>query len=205
MAISKAKIFNLAAGALLLQKQISDPDGDQSNVAAVLRTWYDIALLAALEEMDLDSTVEQITLELIETDPVDEWLYVYKYPARCALLRRIKSFELTDNRTTQIPKRVGMWDNQKAIFTNEYQAIGECIVNDFPLSALTSNAALAVSYKLASMCAPLIVGKGAARLAKIIDEKYMIAKAQAMEQDRRENFNFVDESIDSEFVEARLE
>lgn len=204
---TKAKIFNLALSQLLLQRQIADPDTDFSNENKVLNTNYDSAFRSTLEDLDLDSTSTQVTLELIEEDPEDfpNWKYVYKYPSVCAFFRRIKSTAEMDNRSTHIPKRIGMFGAQKAVFTNELDAVAEIIAHDVPLGMLSATVGLAIAQRLAALSAPLIVGKGAEKLRDAIEKRYLILKAEAQEQDRRENFNFTDPEVESEFVEARLE
>lgn len=200
---SKAKIFNLALGALLLQRRVTDADTDPSNEAKVLLTHYDVALNATLEDLDLDSTSTEEILELIEADPNDNWLYAYKYPTNCAFLRRLQSPVLTDNRTTHIPRRVAIHNGVKVIFTDKEEAVAEYVSYDVPLNSLSATAGLAIAYRLAMLSAPLITGKGAKALIDSIEKKYIATKAEAQEQDRRENFNFVDDDIASEFVEAR--
>ena len=204
MAVTKAKIYNLALGALLLQRQTSDPDTDVSNEVKVLNTHWDTALEDALSDMDLDSTSEDVTLALIESDPTDDWSYSYAYPTTCVHFRRIKSFALKDNKTTRVKLRILIDSDVKVIYTNEVDAVGEIISNGLPLSALSSSAALCIAYRLAVLGAPLIVGKGAKTLRKEIGDKYIIAKAEAQEKDHRENFNFDDDTVNSEFVEERL-
>lgn len=202
---SKAKIYNLALGALLLSRQIIDVDTDKSNEAKVLNTHYDIAFRSTLEDLDLDSTSTQATLELIETDPNALWGYSYKYPADCAFFRRLQSSSVTDNRSSHIDKRISTKDGRKVIFTNEIDAIAEYISYDVPLSSLSATVGLAIAYRLAILSAPLIVGKGAEKLRAELQNKYVMTKAEAQEQDRRENFVFTDEDIESEFVNARID
>lgn len=200
---TKASIFNLALGALLLQRQIENPETDRSNECKVLLNHYDTAFRSALQDMDLDSTSSQITAELVEEGPNDLWLYSYKYPSDCVFLRRIQSLADIDNRTTHIPKRVTVKDGQKVVYTNQSEAIFEYISKDVPLSSLSASAGLAIAYRLAILAAPLVTGKGAKTLMEQIKDKYVVAKAEAQEIDRLENFNFVDPSVESEFVEAR--
>lgn len=200
---SKAKIFNLALGALLLTKRISDTETDPSLENQILNTHYEVALKSTLQDLDLDSTSSQKTLELITLNPNDLWTFAYKYPSNCAFLRRIQSAVLKDNRTTQVPRRVGLYGTQKAIYTNQENAIVEYIPNDVPLTTLSPSAGLCVAYKLATLGAPLISGKGAAALRKEIMNSYLLSKAEAQEHDRLENANFDEDDITSEFVEAR--
>lgn len=204
---TKAAIYNLALGALLLSRQIANPETDTSNECKVLNTHFNSAFWSALEEMDLDATSGDKILELIETYPEDypNWGFVYKYPSTCLFFRRIKSCATMDDRSTHIPKLVRTRDGQKVILTNKIDAVAEIIPNDFPITALTANAGLAVASKLAVLSSPLIVGKGAARLKKEIEESYIMYKSLAQQVDARENWNFEDESVLSEFVHSRLE
>lgn len=200
---TKAKIYNLALGALLLTKRISDTDTDPSIENQTLNVHYDSAFRTALEDLDLDATSTQKTLELMVADPNDLWLFAYKYPSNCSFLRRLQSAAIKDNRTTQIIRKVGLHNNQKVIFTNQEEAIAEYIPNDFPLGVLSASAGLAIAYRLAILASPLIAGKGAGKLREDVQKLYLIAKAEAQEHDRMENANFDQDEVISEFVETR--
>lgn len=208
MSISQTKIYNLALSALLLSKEVSNVDTDQSNEVRVFNTHWDIAFESTVQDLDLDSLSQPVTLELIanlQSDTTAIWSYVYKYPSKCVFLRRLKSGQPTDTRLSHISKRTGIYNGQRAIFTNEVNAVGECMTNDIPLSALSPMAAMAVAYKLATLSAPLIVGKGSQRLREKLDQQYIIYKLEAQEYDARENFNYESEDQRSEFLQARLE
>lgn len=202
---TKAKIFNLALGALLLNKRIADVDTDTSVENMTLNVHYDTAFRATLQDLDLDGTSTQKILELIEEEPTDLWLFAYKYPTDCAFFRRIQSEVLKDGRTTQIKKRIAIHNGVKAIFTNQEDAIIEYISHDISLTLLSASAGLAVAYKLAMLASPLISGKGAGPLRKEIQGLYLISKAEAQEHDRMENSDFDSDNEMSEFVEARTE
>ncbi len=207
MSISRTKIYNLAFSALLLAKEISNYETDQSNEVRVFNTHWDIAYETTLQDLDLDSLSQPVTLELIENLTSVEnqvWDFVYKYPSKCVFLRRIKSSAVTDTRFTHISKRTGIYNGVSAIFTNESSAIGECITNDIPLSALSPMAAMAVAYKLASLSSPLIVGKGSQRLREKLEDAYALFKIESQEYDSRENFNYETDDQRSEFVAERL-
>ena len=201
----KADIFNLALGALLLSRRITDTETDRSNECTVLNTHYEAAFAATLEDLDLDSTSSQVTLELIEEEPNELWLYAYRYPSDCAFLRRLQSAQVMDDRESRILLRTTMHDGEKAIYTNQQDAIAEYISRDINIGSLSAMAGLCVAYKLAVLSAPLITGKGAATLRKEIKEEYIRLKADAKEHDKNENFNYVDERLQSEYVKARLE
>lgn len=201
---SKAEIFNLALGALLLTKEISDPATDPSKECRVLNVHWNTALRSTLVDLDLDMTTTEKLLELIEENPTDLWLYAYKYPSNCAFFRRIQTSVLKDTRRTKVPLRMANHNGVKVIFTNAEDAIGEYIPYDASLNLLNPSAGLAVAYRLAQLSAPLVVGKGALALRKDISSLYVIAKAEAQEHDRLENADFDDDETISEFVETRL-
>ena len=207
MSFTKPKIYNLALSALLLSREVSDVATDESNEVRILSTHYDIAFESTLQDLDLDSLSMPISLELLAnlSSTTNPWNYVYKYPNDCVFLRRLDSGQVVDNRSTHLPKRTGIYEGEKAIFTNEESAVGECIPKSVPLSALSPMAGLAVSYRLAILSSPLIVGKGAKTLREQINAYYIIAKSEAQETDSRENFNYEADYLRSEFVQARLE
>lgn len=207
MSFTKVKIYNLALSSLLVSRQVSDTETDTvTNEVRVLNQFWEDALTSTLQDLDLDCLSESIPLELlVELTDGGPWTYVYKYPTRCAFLRRIKSSAITDTAATHIDKRTGIYNGQKVIFTNEYQAIADCIPTDVPLVALSSSAGFAVSYKLAYLATPLLTGKGAAKLRQEILQSYMLAVNEAQELDKLENFSYDPAYIRSEFVRARLE
>ena len=202
---TQAGIYNLALSALLLGKEVTNVSTDKSNEVRVFNIHWDTALNSTLKDLDLDSLSSPVTLELIEElEDNPHWKFAYKYPTNCAFLRRIQSCVLNDTRRTHIPKRIGIHNGIKAIFTNEYNAVAEIIPKNASLAMLNENAALAVAYRLAHLSAPLITGKGSRTLRDEIYKSYLIFKAEAQEDDARENFNYEDDATLSEFVAERL-
>lgn len=181
-----------------------DPATDLSSENQVLNAVWEVAFFSALEDMDLDSTSTPITLQLVSTDPNTRWGFAYKYPTDCVFFRRIESGVVKDNRSSHITKRIGILGNQKVIYTNCETATAEYISNLIPINSLSSNAALAIAYKLASLSSALITGKGAAELRKQLLNSYIFFKEEAKEHDQRENYVYDDPEVESEFVEARL-
>lgn len=202
---SKAKIFNLSLGLLLLTRDIKNPETDKSNECKVLNTHWDAAFSSALEDMDLDATSSEINLTLITRDPNTNWAFAYRYPDKCAFFRRIQSTVDRDNRSTHVLRKVRIYNGVKAIFTNEAEAIAEYIPTDLHISILSPNAGLCVAARLAELSSALIVGKGAKDLRNEIVAKYAMFKAQAQAHDKKENFNFEGFEEESEFVQTRLE
>jgi len=204
MIYTKEKIYNLTLSALLLAKEVINIATDTSNEVRVLNTHYDVALESTLKDLDLDILSTPIELELIEELDEGPWTYVYKYPTACAHLRRIQSGFVTDNKRSHIAKKVGVYEGQKAIFTDEAQAVAECIPNTISLDMLSAMAGMALAYRLAYLAAPLITGKGAKALRESLLQAYVIAKTEAQEDDKLENFNYEEDRLRSEFVDERL-
>lgn len=202
---SKATIYNLAASALLLEKQIIDVDTDKSNEVRVFNAHWDIAFQSCLQDLDLDSTVKEIQLELLATLEDSAWTYVYKYPSDCIFFRRLISGEVTDTERTHIDKKTGLYNGFKAIYTNQEDAVAECVHKSISLTSLSPMTVMSIAYKLAMLSAPLITGKGAKKLRDDLKEMYIIAKMEAQETDSRENFVYEREDQRSTFVAARLE
>lgn len=200
---NQVDIFNIALGALLLNKTIVDIDSDSSKENKHLKQFYPIALAQTLQDLDLDATSSRKELELYQEDPNDEWLYAYKYPTKCRFFRRIVSGQRKDNRSTSIPRARGVLDGVSVIYTNQPDAIGEYISSDVGLQHLNANAGLALGYKLAFLASTLIVGKGGLKIRQDINQMYGIFKLEAQEQDRLEGDTYEDSAVDSEFVQAR--
>ncbi|MGL4559621.1 MAG: hypothetical protein ACRCV5_19155 [Afipia sp.] len=200
---SKVDLFNETLGMLLLQRRIVNTDTDTTNECKVLNTHFNTALKSVLEELDLDCTSTQKNLTIVKTDPNKLWKYAYRYPADCAFFRRIQSCATRDDRYTQIRKKIGTYNGDKVIFTDQYQAVGEYITTEIDIEVLPENAMLCVAAKLAILSAPLIVGKGAADLRSEIRKNYIMFRAAAQAADQQENFNFTDDEAESEFVTVR--
>lgn len=205
MASSKTKIFNLALSHLLLSRQVSETETDTvSNEVRVLNTFWPNALAITLQELDLDSLSEPITLELLEELNEGPWSFVYKYPIRCAYLRRIDSGFRIDNESTQIAKRIGIRNGQKVIFTNQEKAVAECVPGDINLEYLPPSAEMALSYQLAHLSSSLITGKGAARLKQELYANYVLHRENAKSIDSLENKTFYEPYEISSFVNTRM-
>lgn len=205
---SKESIFNLALGALMLSRHIADATTDRSNEASVLNTHYDTALKLTLGDLNLDSMSEVVVLslvqELVDDGPYEVWRYAYAYPSNCARLRGLYSGQKVDSRYSEIQKRLGRYDGQKVIFSNEAQARAQVIFTNIDPDEFSSEVELAIAYRLAFLSAPLITGKGAAKLREDIRVLYAVAKAEAQGQDQQESGNIRDDEMDSNFVLARL-
>ena len=200
----KTKIFNLALGALQIQKTISNADTDPSKEVLTLNVFWDLAYQTALEDMDLDSTSSRKTLELLKTEPNEFWRYAYKYPTDCAFLRRIVSGTVTDDQFTREDMRVEMFEGDKVIMCNRREAEIEYIAKDFPVDSLTPQAAYYVSLLLARLSLPLVAGTNKKAITDEIKDNLTMALLGAQARDGKETSIYQPDYMKSEFVKARL-
>lgn len=200
---AKADIFNLALDALSLQRRITNPETDTSVENKILNSHWKMALGAALQEMNLDSTSTQANLQLHSENPNKLWKYAYIYPNNCALFRRVQSCVRQDNKDTQIPRQIRTIGVQKVILTNEYDAIGEYISVDVPIETLSPMAALCVGLRLANLSTSLITGKGAAQLRKELLSNYQISILSAQHHDKLESEILQPDTEQSSWVTTR--
>ena len=200
---SKTQIFNLACSALLLSKEIINPDTDETLEARTLRKFYPIAFNKTVSDLNLDGLTTTFTLEKHLDYPSDLWQIAYKYPTTCAMIRRIRSQVIKDTRLTMIEFATGIIGAQKCVFTNETDAVIEFISTDVNLSHFSAPAGMALATHLASLCSPLIVGKGATSLRESLRKDYILFKAEAQELDREENPSIDYDNEQGEWVAAR--
>lgn len=206
MAYNKTQIYNLALSALKLSRQFSDVETENtSNEVKTLNNIWDIAYKTTLQDLDIDSIAITEPLELIDTLDYGPWTYVYKYPSNCTFLRKIENGVRVDNMMSHISKKTGVYNNQKAIFTNQHQACASFIPHDVALEFIPPMGAMAIAYQLAFLASPLITGKGAKTLQDQLEALYRITVEKARQIDANENFNYDTAAERSEFVATRLE
>lgn len=201
---NKTDIFNLALSALYLQKRIADSETDVSNETKVMQLHWKAAYYGALTDLDLDHAAKIAALALVQEDPDDFWDYAYSYPTDCVFIRRIISRNITDDTENFIDRKVGTYNGEKVIFTNESQAKLEYISSDVLPQDLSVEAAMYVAYKLASLSLPLIVGKDSEQTYKLLEVKKAQAYADAKAKDAKETNIYQAEWYRSEFAKTRL-
>lgn len=191
---------------LLLQRQIADVVNDPSNECKVLNTHWDAALQSALADMDLNATSSDFQLELVAENPNPNWSYAYKYPASSVRFRRIKSCLDIDSRSSRLPYKIQLFGSpaQRCILANEGQAVAEIIGSDVPLTSLNASAGLAIAARLAVLARTLVVGKGAEKLKRELENAYAMHKAEAQRIDAEESMTFEPDFVSSEFVAERM-
>ena len=204
----KTKIFNLALQGLFINKRIVNADTDSSTEAFVLRTQYDLVYIQALSELDLDSTSQTKTLELLTTSPNQKWRYAYRYPSDVALLRRIDNCGVTDDKETVIHHRVELFgyngSTTKVIMTNENNSTIEYISIDTPEDTLSVEALRYIAYRLSEESVSLIVGEKSQTVMQTLKPKILEALIAARRKDGIETQVHESDWKLSSFVKARM-
>lgn len=204
----KTKIFNLALQALFINKQISNADTDKSTEATVLRNNWDFVYPQVLAELDLDSTSQTKTLELLTDRPNQKWRYAYKYPNDIALLRRIDNCHVTDDIDSVINHRIELFtfngDTTKVIMTNRANSAIEYISTNIPADTLTVQACKYAAIRLAKESVSLIVGEKSATVSKTLEPKILEALIAARHRDGIETQVYEPAWKHSSLVKARM-
>ena len=204
----KTKIFNLALQALFINKQISNADTDKSTEATVLRNNWDFVYPQVLAELDLDSTSQTKTLELLTDRPNQKWRYAYKYPNDIALLRRIDNCYVTDDIDSVVSHRIELFtfngDTTKVIMTNRADSEIEYISTNVPADTLTVQAGKYAAIRLAKESVSLTVGEKSATVSKTLEPKILEALIAARHRDGIETQVYEPAWKHSSLVKARM-
>lgn len=200
MPTSKTDIANMAAKHLGHSSPIQDLDTDRSAVAHACRTFYDRVRKLVLRDWDWPCATKIEALELIESDPTDQWDYSYQYPSDCLKFRMIQSDFRNDNRNTKIPFKYHN-GNPKLIYTDRQNAIGEYTVNLTDPSQFDDDLVMAISWRLSVYIAPSITGGDPYKLKSDAWSAYQQELASAKENAAGEEVQ--EEDPLSEFEYAR--
>lgn len=200
----------MALGHLKITKQIANLVTEASAEAVACRTFYNIVKQEMLEDFKWPFATKQGALTLIEDNPfpVDsmgdsEWAFAYEYPATCVSFNRIIGGVRNESRLDRIPYRIliNEDDGSKMILTDMDQAVGEWVANLVTEDMFSASYVMALSYKLASVIAPMVTGgdpfKLGDRAFKLYDLMLIKAQGNALNEEQ------VEAEPESEFVLAR--
>lgn len=204
----KTRIFNLALQELFLQKRISDADTDTSTEAHTLRVQWDFMYPIALSELNLTSTSRKIPLELVAELPNSNWRYAYRYPNNAALVRRIVTCNVRDDKYDEVDMSRELFDYNgdviSVIMTNEPDAIAEIVRTDVPADTLTPEASKYIASRLAQESIPLAVGQNSDSVQKSVEKNLVKNLINAQRRDQLETKVYEPEWQQSGFVRARM-
>lgn len=202
MPLTKADIFNMAAGVVGVSAQIDDVELDQSPVAKWCRQYYDHIREIILEACEWSVVSEDINLIDLGTDS-DHWLYRYKYPVHAKRLNYLvnPSSRRVGGSVRPIPYVIrNQTDGAgKVIYTNLEDADGNFNVNveDVTLFTSTMNQALMIGLG-AHIGGPI---RAKPQLVAGAEERWQMWLAEAKASDLRETGE--DDITDSELISSR--
>jgi len=201
MSSSKTEICNLALSHLGTAKRISNLETDTSGEATNCRIFFDIALEEVLRDFKWPFATKIEALALIEENPNTEWTYSYRYPSNCLTIRRILSGIRKDTRQSRVPYRVAFDDSARIIYTDQVEAYIEYTYNMTDPAYFPSDFTLALSYRLATLLAPILTGGDPFKLGVATFELYQMHLKKAVVNSFNEEQD--EELPDSEFIRTR--
>lgn len=89
MAQTKVGIANMALGFLGVSTLIANLETEKSKEADVCNQFYDRAVEATLEDFPWPEAKTYGVPGLVEEEPNDDWLFSYREPSDCIMVRRI--------------------------------------------------------------------------------------------------------------------
>lgn len=135
-------------------KEISDIETEKSQEASACNRYYSDAIESTLSDAWWPFATRIKALELIETNPNNEWNYSYRYPSDCLTLRKIQSGIRNDTHESRVPYLIASDDAGRIVFTDQQNAICEYTKNISDVSLFNAEFRLAVSFRLAAYIAP---------------------------------------------------
>lgn len=195
---SKTEICNLALSHLGISKEIANVDTEQSQEAKACRRFYDLSRQTVLKDFNWPFATKFANLNLVETNPNDEWAFSYRYPVDCLYARRILSGFREDSESTRISYKVIQDDQGLLFLADKENAQLEYTLDLENTDLFSSDFRIALSYRLAHYIAPRLTAGDPFNLADKTLKKYQIeitnAAANALNEDKS-SLPMVTESI----------
>jgi hypothetical protein len=172
---SKTEICNMALKHLA-QKTVDNVDTENSAEAISCRTFYDIAVESLLRFAEWPFATTEADLGLIEEDPNEQWQFSYQYPAECLrFIEMVNPAEVTviDPQTgryaylNSIPFEIRYGTSGREIWTNLEDAVGKYVRTISETGRFPPDFTLALSFHIASLIAPSVVGAEAYDVVEI--------------------------------------
>lgn len=199
---SKAEVLSLAISLIGSGKQVANFDSEETPEARAGRAFYDLALESVLTDFDWGFARRRVALELIETDPNDEWSYSYRCPLDYINALSIYNGESRpDTRDNYVPFEIGGDNAGKIIFTDMEDAVLKYTCLPVNIAKWTSGFAMTVAYRLAIYILPRLSKGDLFKIKAQLFSEYQAEASQAMRNDSNEGKP--DQPFDSEFILAR--
>lgn len=199
---SKTEICNMAISHLGIGKPIGNVDTEQSSEEAnVCRVFFNTAVEATLRDFAFPFAKTIYTLNLVTTNPDDEWSYSYQYPNTALNIVRVLSGIRNDNRQTRVPFKIRKAANGKLIYCDIENAKVEMVERVLDPSFYSSDFVLALSYRLAHYIAPRLTAGDPFNIRKTVFDLYRLeleaARTNSLNEEQSE------ENPVSEFERSR--
>lgn len=198
---SKTEIANMAISHLGIGKEIANIETEQSEEASACRRFYDVCYQSMLVEHDWNFATEFYTLELIETQPSEEWHYSYRFPSNCLKVRRVLSGARVEVDGLRVPFKILKDNVGKVIYTDADNAQIEFTRDVSDPTFYSAQFQLALSFRLASYIAPRVTGGDPFKIKQEMLGQYVAEVSKALAQDL--NDQVIDKKPDSEFIRYR--
>lgn len=200
MASSDAEVCNIALSSIGSGKPIQDLD-ESSEQADACRTFYDDVRDEVLRDYAWPFAKQSMELNLVESDPNDDWGYAYRYPSAALFIRRIWGAVRNPSLAATIKYDIGSDATGKLIYTDEPDAEIEYTARIEAVSKWDSGYVLAVAYLLASKIAMRLVKEDKIGMTERMEAKYVrqMLKVRA----NAENERRPDPPPESDIITAR--
>jgi len=198
---NKTVLSNMALSNLGTAKEIADLDTDKSEEANACRRYFDFALKSTLSDLYWTFATRYATLNLITSNPNDEWSYSYRYPSDCLDFRRILSGERNDTQSTRIPYKIGSDDVGLIIYTDKENAECEYTANISNTALFPNEFDLAFSFRLSTYIAPRVTDGDPFKLRDDMQAQYVVELGNAKKKNMNEEVSDPKPQADS--VRAR--
>jgi hypothetical protein len=187
---SKTEIANLAISHLGKGKEIANIETEKSEEAAACRRFYETAKEATLSDHDWSFASKRATLNLIASNPNDEWDYSYRYPVDCLSVRRIIGAMRFDTEASEVKYKIEKDDTGLLIFSDQANAVIEYTENISDPQFFSAEFTLALSFRLASYIAPRLTGGDPFNAKQEMLAQYILelgnAKKKTMNEEKKD-------------------
>lgn len=150
-------------------------ENDQSEPAKAARAVFPFAFESFVQDWDWPWARKRALLAPVSTNPNGEWPFAHRLPPDCLIPRRIASGQRIDDESSEIPFELGV-DTQGGLV---YSAIDapELVYTFLPanVTMVPPDAAIALSYKYASLAAPRLVREDPFEIVAKMERLYAMA------------------------------
>lgn len=176
----KTDVANMALFHIGVSNTISNIDTERTTEARVCKAFFDQSVDEMLRDFCYPDTAKYATLQLISSNPNNDWGYSYSYPNDCLMIIKILGQSRVGDYTSRVPYDLGYSSSSKLIYTDQASAVAKYIVRITDVSYLNPDLISALSYKLALYIAPTIAsGENRANAEAKVRNMYIDMQSKA--------------------------